>query len=99
MLLASRGFPGCTETAVAVVAAGHEMFTFGVPVRVNPVCVPVPQSVPLAPIHLILPAPKAIERVLEFDELKNPVVSVRPLRSMVPFVNVVVCVDTTVNAS
>jgi hypothetical protein len=99
MLLASRGFPGCTETAVAVVAAGHDIFTVGVPVRVNPVCVEVPQSVPLAPIHLILPVPKAIERVLAFDERKKPVVSVLPLRSRAPFVNVVVCVDATVNAS
>ena len=96
MLLASVKAPGVT---VLVAAPEVEMLTTGVPVTVKPVTVAVVQSVPPAALQTMLPAPKAIVRVLELDDENNPVVSVLPSRLSVPLVKIVVRVAPSVNAS
>lgn len=49
-------------------------------------------------VSTILPVPNAIERVLELDELRTPVVKMYPAKSKVPADNVVVLVTPVVNA-
>jgi hypothetical protein len=90
---------GPPVVTVVATAPKFEMLTTGVPVIVRPTTIEVVQRVPPAALQIILPVPKARVRVLELAEENKPVVSVLPLRSSVPFVNVVVCVELIVRAS
>lgn len=71
------------------------------PVHVKFVAVPIFNTVVAARVLLstMVPAPKAIDRVLVLAEEKEPAVNVNPLRFMVPWVNVKVEFEATVRAS
>ena len=72
-----------------------------VPVQVNPVAVDILNTTVAAVVcdNTILPAPKAIARVLLWAELNVPVVRVNPAKSNVPNVNVVVPVTNVPSAA
>lgn len=86
------------DTVVAT-APAYVTLTTGVPDTVRLLLVAAVQSVPPAPLTVILPVPKAMERMKLPVATKNPVVSVKLLRLSVPASNVVVCVALTVIAS
>ena len=73
--------------------------TTGVPVIVNPVTVAVVQIVAALPVNVMLPASKAIVRVLLLLELNNEQVSVLPLISSVPAVKLNAVADVLVKLS
>ena len=72
-----------------------------VPVQVKPVAVAIDNTVAAAVVLVsaMFPDPKVIERVLVLEELKIPVLKVKPARSSVPSASVVVFVIPSVNAS
>ena len=83
--LASTGVPGAT---VVLLRPKYETFTVGVPVMVRPVAIAVSHTVMPAPLTVMFPDPKPIERVFVVLLIKAVVVNVYPSRSMSPLLRV-----------